>query len=468
MPFLPSLITLLGADYVLTKPDQMQAYCVDYRGRYHGRALAVALPNSREQVIELVRLAAKYGVPIVAQGGNTSTCGAATPDSSGQHLLLNFKRLNRVIAVDTMNSSMTVESGVTLAQAQNAAAAVGQLFPLSLASEGSCQIGGNLSTNAGGLAVLRYGTMRDLTLGLEVVLAQGQVLNLLSTLRKDSSGLDLKQLFIGAEGQLGLITAATLKLFPKASAYATAFIGLDDMASALNWLSELKDRFNERLSRFEMMSDTSLTLLQRYSKERVPFIAPWAVLFELSDTGSETELNQALVAYLAQRHYLDAVIAQNNRERAALWRLREDISACQKQHGPSIKHDIALPSSALALFVNNAQQALQKRFASCLIVAFGHAGDGNLHYNVSLTRPDNVDLFQDEDQVNQIVYDEVYRLGGTLAAEHGIGQLKSHWLAHYKDPIALQTMVTLKKLLDPAGLMNPGKWLSDKKTGDFI
>lgn len=287
---LQQLNTLIGSQHVLTQATDTEPFCVDMRQRYQGRPLAVALPGTREQVAALMRLAHQHQVAIVPQGGNTSTCGAATPDQSGAALVVGLCRLNRVIEVDAANLSMTLEAGVTLARAQQVAADAGRLFPLSLASEGSCQIGGNLSTNAGGLAVLRYGTMRELALGLEVVLADGRVLNTLSGLRKDTSGLDLKQWFIGAEGQLGLITAATLKLFAMPTARASALIALADAQSAIDWLNALQQRFGDRLTTFEMMSGPCLELLRASHGAQVPFSAPWCILLELSDTCEQAAL----------------------------------------------------------------------------------------------------------------------------------------------------------------------------------
>lgn len=458
--FLRKLQNLLGTPHVLTLESDTAAFCLDQRQRYHGNPLAVALPGTRDEVAQLVRLARQHRIALVPQGGNTSTCGAATPAQDHRQLVVGLRRLNRVIEVDAANRSMTLEAGVTLARAQQVASEARRLFPLSLASEGSCQIGGNLSTNAGGLAVLRYGTMRDLTLGLEVVLPDGQVLNNLSGLRKDTSGLDLKQLFIGAEGQLGLITAASLRLFAAPTARATALIGVRDAQSVIDWLNALQEHFGDRLTTFEMMSEDCMTLLRHTHGERVPFCAPWTILLELSDTAEQELLYQQLLDWLATREMLDGVVAQNQTQRSTLWQLREDMSEAQKRRGPSIKHDIAIPSSAIPRFLELAQQALYSRFPHCSIMAFGHAGDGNLHYNVSYTRADNRDLFADEASVNRLVYDVVYRLNGTLAAEHGIGQLKTHWLEHYKDPLALALMRSIKKQLDPDNLMNPGKWLS--------
>jgi len=458
--FLAAVAAIIGPAHLLTQPQDTAPYTLDYRRRYQGRPLAVALPASTAEVAALLQLCQVHQVAVVPQGGNTSTCGAATPDASGRQLVIGLGRLNRLRALDTANGSITVEAGMTLAQVQQLAADAGRLFPLSLASEGSCQIGGNLSTNAGGLAVLRYGTMRELTLGLEVVLPDGQVLHQLSALRKDTSGLDVKQLFIGAEGQLGLITAATLKLFPLPTAHATALLGVTSSQAAIDLLSALRQAFGDRLTTFEIMSQPCQQLLEKYHPGQLPFIQPWAVLAELSDSGDSHALQQKLVDWLATQDIADGVLAHSEADRQQLWQLREAMSETQKRDGASIKHDIGVPSSAIPAFLAECETALTAAFPGVRIIAFGHAGDGNLHYNISYTRPDNAQLFEDEDSVNAIVYDLVYRHQGTLAAEHGVGQLKGHWLQRYKDPLALQLMRSIKQVLDPHGLMNPGKWLS--------
>lgn len=458
--FLADVSAIVGAAHVLTRPEDTAPFTLDYRRRYQGQPLAVVLPGSTAEVAALLQLCQRQQVAVVPQGGNTSTCGAATPDGSGQQLVVAMQRLNRLRTIDTANNSITVEAGMTLATLQQLAADADRLFPLSLASEGSCQIGGNLSTNAGGLAVLRYGTMRELTLGLEVVLPDGRVLHQLSGLRKDTSGLDVKQLFIGAEGQLGLITAATLKLFPLPTAHATAWLGVDGSQAAIDLLSALRQAFGDRLTTFEIMSQPCQQLLEKYHPGQLPFIQPWAVLMELSDSGDSHLLQQQLVEWLSTQQLADGVLAHSEAERQQLWQLREAMSETQKRDGASIKHDIGLPSSAIPAFLAECEAALRTAFPGVRIIAFGHAGDGNLHYNISYTRPDNAELFADEASVNAIVYDLVYRHQGTLAAEHGVGQLKGHWLQRYQDPVALQLMQGVKQLLDPQGLMNPGKWLS--------
>lgn len=459
--FLAQLKHTVGEAYVLTGDEHTATYAQDWRKRYSGKPYAVVLPSNREEVIRLVQLAADHRIPIVPQGGNTSTCGGATCDDSRTQLIVNLRRLQRLITFDADNATLTVEAGVTLQKVRAYAAQQKRMFPLSLASEGTCQIGGNLATNAGGLSVLRYGTMRDLTAGLEVVLPNGQVINALTGLHKDTSGLDIKQFFIGSEGQLGIITAATLKLFPAPTATATALVGVHDITSAIHWLNTLKQAFDGRLTTCEIMSQESLRLAQHYQTATVPFITPWALLIELSDTGHSVTLADQLTTWLhKQTALLEAVVASNAKQRSELWQLRESLSYAQQRLGPSIKHDIAVPIGAIPEFVERTNNALKLAYPDCKIVVFGHVGDGNLHYNVSYTRPENRDLFDDEAQVNKIVYDIVYSFGGTLAAEHGIGQLKTAWLEHYKDPVALALMRDIKRLIDPNNLMNPGKWLT--------
>ncbi|KZE33449.1 FAD-binding oxidoreductase [Crenobacter luteus] len=457
---LPRLAAIVGDKQLLTSPTDTAPYCLDWRKRYLGQPLAVARPGSTAEVSALVKLCRETGTPIVPQGGNTGLAGGATPDASGTALVIALGRMNKVREIDAANNSLTVEAGATLKSVQDAAAQAGRLFPLSLASEGSCQIGGNLSTNAGGLAVLRYGTMRDLALGLEVVLPDGRILDALSGLRKDTTGYDVKHWFIGAEGTLGLITAATLKLFPRPSAVATAFVGVASADEAIAWLGRLRERFSDRLTTFEIVADVCLKLVETHiGGARRPFVAPWSLLVELTDGGDEARLVDDLVEWLAEQAFVDAVVAQSESERQALWTLREAISEAQAKDGVSLKHDIALPSSAIPAFLRDADAALEAAFPGVRIVAFGHAGDGNLHYNLSYTRPGNAKLYDDEEAANAIVYDAVARHGGTFAAEHGVGQLKTHWLARYKDPVALELMKTLKAALDPQQLMNPGKVL---------
>ena len=456
-----ALITIVGASGVLTDPAEMAPYLSDWRGRYRGRAQAVVFPNNTEAVAALVRLCTARSCPIVPQGGNTGLCGGATPDGSGRAVLVNLSRLRRIRTVDAENNTILVEAGCTLAEVQAAAADAGRLFPLSLASEGSCQIGGNLSTNAGGVQVLRYGTMRELTLGLEVVLANGEIWNGLRALRKDNTGYDLKSLFLGAEGTLGLITAAVLKLFPLPAHKTTCWLNISSPAMAVSLLNEAKAAFDAQLTAFELVSNAALELVLTHIPDcqRPAEGALWYVLAEFSDAAPaevETWLSEMLEAELLE----NAVLAQSTVQAKKLWRLRESISEAQRCEGVSIKHDIAVPVSRLATCLERADAALEAAFPGVRIITFGHVGDGNLHYNLSKPdASDNASFLAQQDQVNQLVHDTVDALDGTISAEHGIGQLKRDLLPRYKSATELAMMRSIKAALDPQGLMNPGKVL---------
>jgi FAD/FMN-containing dehydrogenase len=413
-----------------------------------------------------VRACAQAGVAMVPQGGNTSLCGASIPDMSGAAVLISLSRLNRIRALDAPNNTLTVEAGCLLQSVQEAAHAAGRLFPLSLAAEGSCQLGGNLSTNAGGVQVLRYGNTRELTLGLEVVLASGEIWHGLRGLRKDNTGYDLKQLFIGAEGTLGIITAAVMKLFPLPSASATAWLAVESPQAAVAVLTELQAAFGATLTACELVSDVALGLvLKNIHATQAPLAnSPWYQLVELSGAGEEGDLRAALEDFLAtllERALIsDAVVAQSSEQARRLWALRENISDAQKIEGFSIKHDVSVPVSRIGEFIERADTALQQAFPAIRIVAFGHLGDGNLHYNQSC--PDAVEnavFMASQPQVNQLVHDLVHTLGGSISAEHGIGQLKRQELMRYKSPLELDMMRSIKTALDPQGLMNPGKVL---------
>ena len=457
-PIQRRLADIVGNAQLITNPEQIAPFCLDWRRRYQGNALAVAMPSSTEQVAAVVRFCVEQRIPIVPQGGNTSTCGGATPDADGHSLVVALRNMRQIDPPDTTGNTITVQAGATLAEVQQAAQRTDRLFPLALASEGSCQIGGNLSTNAGGMAVLRYGTMRDLALGVEAVLPDGSIYHGLSALHKDTSGLDLKHLFIGAEGTLGIITAATLKLFPLPRARATALIGLQSADDAVRWLADLKQIFDERLTTYELISQHCLELVAAYQPSlHIPFITPWALLIELTDSEDEVNLQQRLLTWLSAQTILDGVLAKSESERQTLWAIREQISDAQKHQGVSIKHDIAVPISALTAFMQECRQALENHYPGVQLTIFGHIGDGSLHYNVSHTRADDADPLIDEKHVNQIVYDLVYAHEGTLAAEHGIGQLKADWLKRYKDPVSTRLMRQIKDSLDPLGLLNPGK-----------
>ena len=456
----------VGPAHVLTAPADVEPYLVDWRGRYRGAALAVIRPESTEQVAGIVRLCAESRVPMVPQGGNTGLCGAATPKPSGDAIVVSLTRMNRLRALDVANATMTIEAGATLVQAQAAAAERRMLFPLSLASEGSCTIGGNLSTNAGGTAVLRFGNARELTLGLEVVLPDGRIWNGLRGLRKDNTGYDLKHLFIGAEGTLGIITAAVLKLFPAPRTRATALAAVPDVDAAVRLLALLKGAFSDRLVGFELMGASSLGLSRKHHPQ-VPDPLPghpWYVLMQVDDPAENAHLldalEQALAGGVDSGIVQDATIAQSESQRKALWTLRENISEAQRREGPNIKHDISVPVSAIPQFLRDAQTALSDALPGVRFVTFGHMGDGNLHYNLSAPEGEAAQRFMEHAGVaNRIVHDLVNAAGGSISAEHGIGQLKRDELKRYKAPVELELMARIKAALDPQGMMNPDKIL---------
>ncbi|RXZ32750.1 FAD-binding oxidoreductase [Oxalobacteraceae bacterium CAVE-383] len=454
---------LIGAAHVLTGADT-DAFLTDQRRRFTGAALAVLRPAESAQVAALVRLCAQHRTAIVPQGGNTGLVLGSVPDAGGRAVLMSLGRLNRIRAVDTVNNTMTVEAGCILQAVQQRAAEHGRLFPLSLASEGSCTIGGNLSTNAGGTGVLRYGNTRDLCLGLEVVTAQGDLLSSLRGLRKDNTGYDLRGLFIGAEGTLGIITAAVLKLFPQPKARMTALAGLRTPQQALALLNLAQERCGSALTAFELMSHACLDLVQRHFGAAPPFAAAHAqyVLLELSDSESEAHaealLQQVLDDALRAGLIEDAAVASSLAQSAALWSLRERISDAQAREGSNIKHDVSLPISRIGDFIDATDALLQQRFPGCRMVTFGHLGDGNLHYNVA--PPAGVDegaFLASQPAVNLAVHDSVDRHGGSISAEHGVGVLKREELQRYKSPVELQMMHNIKQALDPLNLMNPGK-----------
>ena len=460
------LRAIVGADNLLVSVADMAPYLEDWRGRYRGAALCVVRPAAALEVSAVVRTCAQSAVPVVPQGGNTGLCGAATPDSSGLAVVVNLSRMNRIRDLDPANNTMTVEAGCVLASLQEAAAAAGRLFPLSLAAEGSCQIGGNLSTNAGGVQVLRYGNTRELTLGLEVVLPNGDLWNGLRGLRKDNTGYDLKHLFIGAEGTLGIITAAVMKLFPLPQASATAWLAIDSPTAAVRLLGELQAAFGATLTACELVSDISLALVLKHIPGSLPPLSPndWYLLIELSGGGEASILHDALESFLGKalenESILDAALAQSGEQAKRLWALRENIGEAQKLEGLSIKHDVSVPISRIPEFIERADQALARAFPEIRIVTFGHIGDGNLHYNQSKSgEGENSVFLAAQVEVNRIVYQLVHELGGSISAEHGIGQLKRDELLHYKSAVEMAMMRAVKQALDPQGLMNPGKVL---------
>ncbi len=448
--------------------DDTEAFVHDWRERYHGKALAVVRPGSTAEVAEVVRYCASRSIPIVPQGGNTSLCGGATPDDSGRAVLLSLQRLNRIRHIDSDNNTLVAEAGCVLQAVQQAAAEAGRLFPLSLAAEGSCTIGGNLATNAGGTQVLRYGNMRELALGLEVVTAQGQVWDGLRGLRKDNTGYSLRDLYIGSEGTLGVITAATLKLFPQPAARCTALLALASLDDAVAMLQRARNGFGPLLTGFELMSKFCLDTVHRFfPQQALPFTdesagLPWFALLELSDAESEDHARERFEAVLGQAIeddlVQDAVIAGAMAQSHALWHLRESIPLAEKELGKAIKHDISVPVSAMASFVRDTNAALQQDFPGVQHIIFGHLGDGNLHYNVA-GGPDwpEEKLLARQDAVYRLVHDHVHAVDGSISAEHGIGQLKRDALPHYKGELAVDLMRRIKQALDPDGIMNPGK-----------
>ena len=461
VPLLEQLVAIVGVDHVLTGEADMAPHLADWRGRYRGAARCVVRPASTEEVSAVVRACAQAGVAMVPQGGNTSLCGASIPDAGGAAVLINLSRMNQIRAIDPVINTITVDAGCVLQAVQEAAFEAGRLFPLSLAAEGSCQIGGNLSTNAGGVQVLRYGNTRELTLGLEVVLASGEVWNGLRGLRKDNTGYDLKHLFVGAEGTLGIITGAVLKLFPLPRETATAWLAIDSPQRAVQLLGELQAAFGAGLTACELVSDVALGLvLKHIPGAQAPLSAsPWYLLIELSGAGEEA-LERFLEPAFEREAISDAVLAQSVEQAKRLWALRENIGEAQKIEGLSIKHDISVPISRIGEFVERTDAALLEAFPGIRIVAFGHVGDGNLHYNQSKPEAgENAAFIAVQPQVDLLVHDFVHQFGGSISAEHGIGQLKRGELLRYKSPLEMEMMRSVKRALDPQGLMNPGKVL---------
>ncbi|MBE0621219.1 MAG: FAD-binding oxidoreductase [Burkholderiales bacterium] len=470
------LHALVGDAGLVTDPQEAAIYATDWRKRYFAKPLAVVKPASTAEVAAVVRLCAETGTAVVPQGGNTGLCGGATPlageeagrfGAGGGQIVLKLSRLSRIRAVDAVNNTITVEAGCVLANVQQAAAVADRLFPLSLAAEGSCEIGGNLSTNAGGTAVLRYGNARDLVLGLEVVLPDGQIWNGLRGLRKDNTGYDLKQLFVGAEGTLGVITAAVLKLFPRPQARATALVALESPDKALQLLSHMQGACGDRLTGFELMSAFCLSLVARYfPATRLPFAQayPQYVLLELSDTSSAANLDATLQAALAEASerslVLDAAVAASEAQAEALWALRENIPEAQVHEGKQIKHDVSVPISRIAEYIAATDADLQRAFPGVRMVTFGHLGDGNLHYNVAPPEGgDEAAFMARAGEVSRVVHDSAARFSGSISAEHGLGQYKRDEILRYKSPLEMELMRRIKAALDPQGIMNPGKVL---------
>lgn len=463
------LAAIVGPQGLLTDPRDIEPYIVDWRGVYRGAAPAVVRPASTGEVAAVVGICATSGTPIVPQGGNTGMCGASVPHASGNEIVLSLARMNRVLEVDALNNTMTVEAGCVLANVQQAAADADRFFPLSLGAEGSCQIGGNLSTNAGGVNVLRYGNTRELVLGLEVVLPDGRVWDGLRALRKDNTGYDLKQLFIGAEGTLGVITAAVLKLYPRPAASATTWTAVPHPEAALEFLALLRRHCGDRISGFELVSRNCLDLVLRHipgARDPLPQPHDWYVLAELTDSHSgeslRHELEIALEAAMENALVADAVVAENEAQSRSLWHLRESVpEAARGEAGMLYRHDIAVAVSKIPEFIREAQSALLSHFPGANIICFGHLGDGNLHYNAFVPGRDRTDAAAREAQdVTAVVYDIVQRYHGSFSAEHGVGLAKLDEMTRYKSAVEIALMRTLKQTLDPKGIMNPGKVLS--------
>ncbi|MBE0546666.1 MAG: FAD-binding oxidoreductase [Rubrivivax sp.] len=463
---LETLRGAVGAANVLSEGD-LSAWELDWRRRWRGRALAVVRPGSTAEVAAVVRTCAAARVSVVPQGGNTGLVGGGVPDASGTQVLLSLQRMNHIRAIDDANLTLTAEAGCVLQTLQEAARARGLLLPLSLAAEGSCTIGGNLATNAGGTQVLRWGNARDLCLGLEVVTAQGDIWDGLSGLRKDNTGYDLRNLMIGSEGTLGIITAATMKLAPLPAATSTALAACDDLSQCVALLKLARSRLGAGLTGFEVMGRFALDLVARHFPalpQPLP-AAPWTVLLEQSDTEGEVpacaRFESLLGATLEAGVVGDAVVAESLAQSRALWQLREAIPLAQSEEGLNVKHDISLPVSAIPEFVAATDALLARHFPGVRLVNFGHLGDGNLHYNVQAPPGADGQRFLDEHEhtINTLVFDALAPYGGSFSAEHGIGALKRDELALRKSPVALQMMRAVKAALDPLGILNPGRVL---------
>jgi D-lactate dehydrogenase (cytochrome) len=454
---------IVGDKYAVTDAADIAPYVTEERDLFHGRSPLVLRPGSTAEVAAICKLASEHRIALVPQGGNTGLVGGQTPHNG--EVVVSLRRLDKIRDIDPASNTMTCEAGVILQIAQARAAEIDRLFPLSLGAEGSCTIGGNLSTNAGGTAALAYGVAREMALGLEVVLADGRILNGLSKLKKDNTGYDLRNLFIGAEGTLGIITAATLKLFPKPRAVETAYVGLSSPAQALKLLSIAQNEAAGGLTSFELLAHIAVDFSLRHGIDvRDPLTTkhPWYVLMELSSSRDDARdaLESILAKGMEEGIVDDAVIAANLSQRAGFWKLRDEMSAAQKPEGGSIKHDISVPVAAVPAFIEEANAAVVKLIPGSRPVPFGHLGDGNIHYNVSQPIGGNTaDFMSRWHEVNEVVFAIVLRMGGSISAEHGIGVLKRDELPDVKDKVAIELMRGIKAMLDPLGIMNPGKVL---------
>jgi len=454
---------IVGEKGWIDDPDVLEPHLSEWRDTFHGKTAIMLSPDSTEQVSAVVKACAAAKVAIVPQGGNTGLCGGAIPDETGDQVLLSLSRMNRIRTVSASDYSMVVEAGCILADVQAAAAAAKRLFPLSLAPEGSCQIGGNLSTNAGGTNVVRYGTAREQVLGLEVVLANGDIWDGLRTLRKDNSGYDIKQMFLGAEGTLGIITAAALRLFPPVEEVQTAFIGIDRPQAAVDLFAELRHRLSDQLQAFEIIPERALRFVLKHipgTRRPLNDIHPWYVLVETAGRGSTRLVEEQLIAAIEEGLARDIVIAKNTSEKDQMWRIRHSISEAQKREGASLKHDVSVPVSEVGEFILAAESAVLRLLPECRVVAFGHIGDGNVHFNIS--QPKNMQaaaFIGERETIAATVYDVVDRFHGSISAEHGIGSLKREELVRRRSATEISVMKTIKAALDPDNLLNPGKVL---------
>lgn len=467
--FINQISEVLEKKYILTQDDDKAPYLTDWRKRFTGKAFAVLLPSTSNEVAAIVKLCAQHQIALVPQGGHTGFCGGATPDNSGKQVVLNLKRMNQIREIDIANQTITVEAGCILQAVQEKAAENGYLFPLSLGAEGSCMIGGNLATNAGGTNVLRYGNARDLCLGLEVVTAKGEIWNGIKGLRKDNTGYDLRDLFIGSEGTLGIITAAVMKLYPLPVFQWTTLVACENIASTISLLSLFQKRASSLLTGFEMMTRESLDLNEKHFPQMANPLRgnpPYTVLIELSDHESEEHVRQLLEAILEDAFeksiISDAVIANNMAQANSFWQMREHITLAQAEEGANLKHDITIPLSSLDSFIQVTDALLRERYPGVRIINFGHLGDGNLHYNIAPPLGADAKVFNkiNEKLIHELVYDQVERCKGSISAEHGVGQLKLDGLRAHKGEVAHDLMKALKTALDPQNILNPHKVIS--------
>ena len=465
--FLDELASIVGPAYCIAAPDESSPYLTDFRRLFTGSAVAVVKPSTTQQVADIVRACNRHGHPVVPYGGNTGLCGGAAPSANGNEVIISLERMNKVRAVDLTNNMITVDAGCILQHVQEEAVRHDRFFPLSLGAEGTCQIGGNIATNAGGTSVLRYGNTRELVFGLEVVLPSGEIFSDLRGLRKDNTGYDLKQLFIGSEGTLGIVTGAALKLYPARRQVETVFMAADSLDDVLALYIDARERAGEFLSAFELMPRIGLEKALRHVPVVVdPLAEPhnFYVLMELSSSQTLLPLADVLAdfveANLTEERIRDGAIAASMRESGMFWQLREACVEAQRLAGPSFKHDISVPLNAIPRFIEDTTAALLQQFPGVDVVAFGHIGDGNIHYNVCIGDNQTADDFlKGGSQIEAIVYDAVAACGGSFSAEHGIGLLKRDALVRYAAPSAIELMKSLKRVLDPDNRLNPGKVL---------